>query len=57
MINLGIIGFGRMGEIHAGWITKNKDLNLLAVSKKVKDRTEEINKRFGVRCILTMTSF
>ena len=52
MLNMGIIGFGSMGEVHAGWINKNKDLKLVAVSKKVEERLEEIKNRFGIEVYL-----
>lgn len=49
MINLGIIGFGRMGMIHADIIKKIKDLNLIAVGEKNSDRIEEIEKKYNVK--------
>ena len=52
MINMAIIGFGKIGEVHAKWINNNKDLNLVAVSKKVKERVEEIKNKFNVEVYL-----
>ncbi|GAF84044.1 unnamed protein product, partial [marine sediment metagenome] len=52
MINMGIIGMGRMGEIHANEIKKNKNLNLIAVSKRNKDRIREIEKKFNIKVYL-----
>lgn len=48
MINIAIIGMGQMGMIHADIITKNRDLNLIAVSKKGLDRSKEIRDKYGV---------
>lgn len=48
MINMGIIGFGRMGMVHADIISKIKDLNLIAVSKKSSERSKEIRDNYGV---------
>lgn len=52
MINIGIIGMGRMGEIHADWIMGNKDLNLIAVSKKNNSRIEELKNKYEVEVYL-----
>ena len=52
MINMAIIGFGSMGEVHAGWINRSKDLKLVAVSKKVENRVDEIKNKFGVEVYL-----
>ena len=48
MINMAIIGMGQMGMIHADIITKNKGLNLIAVSKKSPKRLKEIKDKYGV---------
>jgi len=48
MINMAIIGFGRMGRIHADIINRIKDLNLVAVSKKNPQEAEEIKNKYNV---------
>jgi len=48
MINMAIIGIGQMGMNHADIITKNKDLNLIAVSKKSLERLKEIKDKYDV---------
>ena len=35
MINVALLGFGRIGQMHAENINKNKDLRLLYVYEKV----------------------
>lgn len=45
---MGIIGMGKMGMIHADWINKNKNLKLIAVSKKSTERVEEIKNKYNV---------
>ena len=48
MINMAIIGIGQMGMLHANIIKRNKDLNLIAVSKKSPERIEEIKDKYNL---------
>lgn len=48
MINIGIIGFGKMGMKHADFISCTDGLRLIAVSKKSKTRIEEIRNKYKV---------
>ena len=48
MVNIGIIGFGKMGMVHADIISKIDELNLIAVSKKSFDRLEEIKNKYKI---------
>lgn len=48
MVNIGIIGFGKMARTHADIISKIDDLNLIAVSKRGPDRIEEIKDKYNV---------
>jgi len=48
MLNMGILGMGKMGGFHAEWIQNNKDMELIATCKKRKDRIDEIRKKYGV---------
>jgi scyllo-inositol 2-dehydrogenase (NADP+) len=57
MLNMGILGMGKMADFHADWILKNKDMNLVAVCKKRKDRVDEIKSRYGVEVYLDVDDF
>lgn len=48
MINIGIIGFGKMGRTHAEIISRIPGLRLIAVSKKSKTGAEQIKKKYKV---------
>jgi len=48
MLNMGIIGMGKMGSFHAEWINNNKDMELIAICEKNEKRTGEIKKQYGV---------
>lgn len=49
MFNIGIIGLGRMGIVHAENISKIKDFKLVAISEKNTDRIEEIKNKYKVK--------
>ena len=44
-INIGIIGMGRFGMMHAGWINEHEELRLIAAVKKSRDGIEDIKNR------------
>lgn len=48
MLNMGIIGFGKMGMKHADLICCTPGLKLIAVSKKSKTRLEQIKDKYNV---------
>ena len=48
MTNLGIIGMGRMGMMHADIIARIPGLKLVAVSKKSKSGIEDLVNKYGV---------
>ena len=48
MLNMGIIGMGKMGSFHAEWINNNKDMELIAICEKNEKRADEIKKQYGV---------
>ena len=50
MINVALLGFGRIGQMHAENINKNKDLRLLYVYEKVDrlcKKAKNLYKRAG----------
>ena len=48
MLKMGIIGFGKMAEFHAGWMTAENQLELVAICEKNPNRVEEIHKIYSV---------
>ena len=46
MIKFGIVGMGRMGMMHADWITEKTDLKLVAVCEKNPARIEELKNKY-----------
>ena len=48
MINVALLGFGRIGQMHAQNIYLNKTLNLLYVYEKVDKLIEENQKNLDI---------
>ncbi|MCL4385797.1 MAG: Gfo/Idh/MocA family oxidoreductase [Cyanobacteria bacterium] len=48
-VNLGIIGLGWMGKIHAKFADSNKDCNLVAVCDKDIKKTDELVAKYNVK--------
>lgn len=46
MLKMGIIGMGKMGEFHAGWMTPENNLELVAVCEKNDQRRNELNEKY-----------
>ena len=46
MLKMGIIGMGKMGEFHAGWMTPENQLELVAVCEKSDQRRIELNSKY-----------
>ncbi len=46
MVGMGIVGIGKMGGFHAGWIAKNKELALVAVCDKNEARLAEMKEKY-----------
>jgi scyllo-inositol 2-dehydrogenase (NADP+) len=49
MVKMGILGMGKMGEFHAGWMTPENQLELVAVCERKPERIEQLHKKFDVR--------
>ena len=49
MINVALLGFGRIGQMHAENIHKNKDLNLLYVYEKIDSLTKKAVKLYNCK--------
>jgi myo-inositol 2-dehydrogenase / D-chiro-inositol 1-dehydrogenase len=49
MINIALLGFGRIGQMHAENINKNKDLNLLYVYEKVDSLSKKAKKLYDCK--------
>ena len=47
MINIALLGFGRIGQMHAENINRNKDLNLLYVYDKIKILRKKAKKLYN----------
>ena len=50
MINVALLGFGRIGQMHAENINKNKDLKLLYVYEKIELLCKKAKKQYN--CII-----
>ena len=50
MINVALLGFGRIGQMHAENINKNKDLKLLYVYEKIELLCKKAKKKYN--CII-----
>ena len=48
MLKMAIIGMGTMAKAHAGWISENKDMQLVAICEKNTERHDEIREQYGV---------
>ena len=48
MLKFGIVGMGKMGAAHAGWIRDNKEMQLTALCEKNEARAGELKKQSGV---------
>ena len=46
MINVALLGFGRIGQMHAENINKNKDLKLLYVYEKIELLCKKAKKKY-----------
>ena len=49
MINVALLGFGRIGQMHAENINKNKDLRLLYVYEKVDKLCEKAKNLYNCK--------
>jgi predicted dehydrogenase len=57
MLNMGILGMGKMGEFHAGWINANKDMKLVAICEKNKKRIAELKQKYDVPVYKDVSEF
>jgi predicted dehydrogenase len=46
MLKMGIIGMGKMGEFHAGWMTPENQLELVAVCEKKDQRRNYLKSQY-----------
>ncbi len=46
MLKMGIIGMGKMGEFHAGWMTPENQLQLVAVCEKSEKRITDLKNKY-----------
>ena len=49
MINVALLGFGRIGQMHAKNINKNKDLKLLYVYEKINSLCKKAEKQYNCK--------
>ena len=49
MINVALFGFGRIGQMHAENLTKNKEIKLLYVHEKIDQLSNKAKKIYGCR--------
>ena len=47
MINVALFGFGRIGQMHAKNLTKNKEIKLLYVYEKIDQLSNKAKKIYG----------
>lgn len=57
MVNMGIIGMGRFGMMHADWIGKYKELKLIAAAKRSTDRIKEIEDKYHIEVYTDIDKF
>ena len=48
MYKVGIVGMGKMGRFHAGWVAENKELTLAALCESNPERRIELQKLYDV---------
>lgn len=48
MLRMGIIGMGKMGAAHAGWISSNMEMQLVALCEKNETRATDLKKQYGI---------
>ena len=49
MINVALFGFGRIGQMHAENLTKNKEIKLLYVYEKIDQLSNKAKKLYGCK--------
>ena len=49
MINVALFGFGRIGQMHAGNLNKNKEIKLLYVYEKIDQLSKKAKKLYGCK--------
>jgi len=49
MLKMGIIGLGKMGEFHTGWMTPENQLQLVTACEKNEERVKELKKKYDIR--------
>ena len=49
MINVALFGFGRIGQMHAKNLTKNKEVKLLYVYEKINQLSYKAKKIYGCK--------
>ena len=49
MINVALFGFGRIGQMHAKNLTKNKEIKLLYVYEKINQLSNKAKKLYGCK--------
>lgn len=49
MLKMGIIGLGKMGEFHIGWMTPENQLELVAGCERSEKRIEELKTKYDFR--------
>ncbi len=57
MHKMGIIGLGKMGEFHVGWMTPENQLQFVAACEMNKDRVKELKKKYDVRFYTDIDEF
>mgnify|MGYP005842781345 CR=1 FL=1 len=57
MLKMGIIGMGKMGEFHAGWMTPENRLQLVAICERKASRIEQLRSRYDVRFYTDVDEF
>jgi len=57
MIGIGILGIGKMGALHADWISKNRELQLVALCDKNTARLAEMKQTLGVETCTDLDAF
>jgi scyllo-inositol 2-dehydrogenase (NADP+) len=56
-LKMGIIGMGKMAEFHAGWMTPENGLELVAICERNEKRAAEVKQKYDVPVYTDSTAF
>jgi len=57
MLNMGIIGLGKMGEFHANWMTPENNLKLVAACERNPERVRQLKEKYKINFYADVDEF